>query len=183
VRVIAGTFKGRRLLAPRWAGLRPTSDKVKETLFNVLARQIQNARVLDAYAGTGALGIEALSRGAQTVTFIERDPRARDLIAENLTHCGIQEGCAIIRASVAGALDTLRQAPGLAPFDIVLLDPPYELATVDALTGIEAVTRPGGLVVLEHARRQPATERVGRLFRTRVLRSGDTALTLYTCRP
>ena len=183
MRVIAGTFKGRRLLAPRWTSLRPTSDKVKETLFNVLAPEIRDVRVLDAYAGTGALGIEALSRGAQTATFIERDPRARDLIVENLAHCGILEGCAIIRASVTRGLDTLRQTPAFVPFDIVLLDPPYELEAADALTGIEAVTRPGGLVVLEHARRRPSPDMVGHLVRTRELPSGDTALTFYRCRP
>jgi 16S rRNA (guanine966-N2)-methyltransferase len=183
MRVIAGAFKGRRLLAPRWAGVRPTSDKVRETLFNVLAPEVRDARVLDAYAGTGALGIEALSRGAKTATFIERDPRVRDLIAQNLAHCGILEGCAIIRASVTRGLDALSRAPAFVPFDIVLLDPPYELAAADALTGIEAVTRPGGLVVLEHARRRPSPDLAGRLVRTRELPSGSTALTFYRCRP
>lgn len=182
MRVIAGTLKGRRLHAPGWTGLRPTSDKVKETLFNVLTPEIQHARVLDAYAGTGALGIEALSRGAQSVTFLEQDSRARDLIAKNLAHCRITEGCAIIRASMASGLDTLCQAPAFVPFDIVLLDPPYELAAADALTGIDAVTRPGGLVVLEHARRRPSPDLAGRLVRARELASGDTALTFYRWR-
>src|SRR5437868_13693727 len=104
MRVIAGTFKGRRLEAPTWEGLRPTSDKLRETLFNVLAPRIAGARVLDGYAGTGALGIEAMSRGAASVAFVERDPRAQALIEENLTHCGLTIGCVIIRASVARAL-------------------------------------------------------------------------------
>src|SRR4029079_12971992 len=100
MRVIAGTFKGRRLKTPAWDGLRPTSDKLRETLFNILAPRVPGARVLDAYAGTGAIGIEALSRGAASVTFVERDRRAQALIAENLAHCGVQNGYAIIRASV-----------------------------------------------------------------------------------
>src|SRR5947208_11256588 len=104
MRVIAGTFKGRRLKAPSWEGLRPTSDKLRETLFNILAPRIDGARVLDGYAGTGAVGIEALSRGAAHVTFVERDRRAQALVAENLAHCGIADGYVIIRASVARAL-------------------------------------------------------------------------------
>ena len=101
MRVIAGTLKGRRLKAPTWDGLRPTSDKLRETLFNILAPRIDGARFVDGYAGTGAVGIEALSRGARSVTFIESDRRAETLIAENLAHCGVENGYAIIRATVA----------------------------------------------------------------------------------
>src|SRR5919109_436758 len=90
VRVIAGTLKGRRLKAPSWEGLRPTSDKLRETLFNILAPRIAGARVLDGFAGTGAIGIEALSRGAASVTFVERDRRAIALIEQNLSLCGIE---------------------------------------------------------------------------------------------
>src|SRR5919201_6180269 len=116
MRVIAGRFKGRLLKAPSWEGLRPTSDKLRETLFNILAPRIVGARVLDGYAGTGAVGIEAISRGASHVTFVERDPRAQALVARNLARCGIANGYAIIRDTVVHALDTLRGEP---PFDIV----------------------------------------------------------------
>src|SRR3954466_480779 len=95
MRVIAGTLKGRRLRTPTWAGLRPTSDKLRETLFNILAPRISGAHVVDGYAGTGAVGIEALSRGAAHVTFIERDRRAIALIAANLRACGIGQGYTI----------------------------------------------------------------------------------------
>src|SRR5918996_2883423 len=88
MRVIAGRLKGRRLKAPAWEGLRPTSDKLRETLFNILAPRIDGARVLDGFAGTGAVGIEALSRGAAHVTFIEADRRAVALIEDNLAACG-----------------------------------------------------------------------------------------------
>jgi 16S rRNA G966 N2-methylase RsmD len=91
MRIIAGTLKGRQLEAPGWQGLRPTSDKLRETLFNVLAPRIEGARVLDGYAGTGAVGIEALSRGAAHVTFVEKDPRAIRLIEGNLERCGLRE--------------------------------------------------------------------------------------------
>ena len=182
MRVIAGSLKGRRLKAPTWEGLRPTSDKLRETLFNVLAPRVGGARVLDGFAGTGALGIEALSRGAAQVTFIERDARAQALIAENLALCGIAEGYAIIRASLDRGLVTLRSGPGFAPFDIVLLDPPYDQAAVtmlETLTGADSVLAPDGLVVLEHARRQPAPGSAGRLVLTRRLVSGDSALAFY----
>src|SRR5580765_7042969 len=98
MRIISGEFKGRRLNAPKWDGLRPTSDKLRETLFNIVAQQIPNARVLDAYAGTGAIGIEGLSRGAAHVTFADRDPRALKLVAENLALCGVSDRYVIIRA-------------------------------------------------------------------------------------
>src|SRR3954469_5733663 len=101
MRVIAGSFKGRRLKAPTWDGLRPTSDKLRETLFNILAPRIEGARVLDGYAGTGALGIEALSRGAAHVTFVERDPRAIALIEQNLAGCGVAGDYTIRRGDVA----------------------------------------------------------------------------------
>src|SRR5215207_8032150 len=89
MRIIAGKYKGRRLKPPTWDGLRPTSDKLRESLFNILAPRIEGARVLDGYAGTGAVGIEALSRGATHVTFVEQDRRATALIRANLAACGV----------------------------------------------------------------------------------------------
>src|SRR5437868_9638294 len=103
MRVIAGSLKGRRLNAPTWAGLRPTSDKLRETLFNILAPRIVGASVLDLYAGTGAIGIEAISRGAREVRFIEKDPNAQALIADNLKHCGVLSGYAILGAEALRA--------------------------------------------------------------------------------
>jgi 16S rRNA (guanine(966)-N(2))-methyltransferase RsmD len=175
MRVIAGSLKGRRLKAPTWDGLRPTSDKLRETLFNILAPRIAGARVLDGYAGTGALGIEALSRGAARVTFVERDRRAQALIAENLAHCGVTEGYAIIRASVARALDELHAES----FDIMIFDPPYDEPAEDVLADAGAQLAPGGVLVLEHARRRPSAERLGRLHRSREVRAGDSALAFY----
>src|SRR3954470_6994643 len=122
LRVIAGSLKGRRLATPKWEGLRPTSDKLRETLFNILASRVEGARVLDAYAGTGAIGIEALSRGASHVTFVDDDARALKLVAENLAHCGVSDRHVIIRARL-GARQPLLSAERV---DLAVLDPPYD---------------------------------------------------------
>ena len=175
VRVIAGSLKGRRLKAPTWTGLRPTSDKLRETMFNILAPRIAGARVLDGYAGTGAVGIEALSRGAAAVTFVERDRRAQALIAENLAHCGVADGYVIIRASVA------RAAAGLLadPFDIMIFDPPYDERADDLLAAAGEHLAADGVLVLEHARRAASPHRAGGLRKAREVRSGDSALSFY----
>jgi len=185
LRVIAGSLKGRRLLAPTWAGLRPTSDKLRETLFDILAPRIAGARVLDGYAGTGALGIEALSRGAASVTFVEADRRAQALIERNLARCGIAGGYAIIRASVARALEQLRDGRFDAGFDIVLFDPPYEAGRdIDAmLLAAGDVMASAGVLVLEHASRLVPPPTAGRLVKTREVKAGDSALTFYACQP
>ncbi len=161
MRVIAGSLKGRRLKAPTWTGLRPTSDKLRETLFNILASRIAGARVIDAYAGTGAVGIEALSRGALDVTFIEKDARAQALIAENLAHCGVATGYTIVRADTVRALESLREA---GRFDIILLDPPYALGSDELERGLAAsgaLVGSGSLLILEHARRTAAPDATG----------------------
>ena len=182
MRVIAGTLKGRRLDPPTWEGLRPTSDKLRETLFNVLAPRMQGARVLDGYAGTGAVGIEALSRGAEHVTFVEHDRRACTLIASNLAKCRISNGYAIIEASVLQGVDRLKTR-GEPAFDVILLDPPYASDIHDALQHVGDIVRPDGVVVLEHARKSQPPLAAGRLTRVREIVSGDSALTLYTCPP
>ena len=181
MRVIAGTFKGRRLQAPTWDGLRPTSDKLRETLFNILAPRIAGARVLDGYAGTGAVGIEALSRGAAMVTFVERDRRAQALVEENLAHCGLTIGCVIIRGSVARAIEDFRNAS--SSFDLILLDPPYDEAAAEVVGAAGELLAQDGVLVLEHARRQPAAVSAGRLARTRQVISGDSVLSFYSCLP
>lgn len=179
MRVIAGRFKGRRLRAPTWEGLRPTSDKLRETLFNIIGPRAVGARLVDAFAGTGALGIEAMSLGAADVTFIEDDRRAQVLIGENLSRCGIKGGYAIIRAIVSSAFAEMRRAPQFVPFDIILLDPPYDTSPDEALGGAEAVLAAHGLIVLEHARRRPVPEHAGSLVRVRQVRCADSALSFY----
>jgi 16S rRNA (guanine966-N2)-methyltransferase len=175
MRVIAGALKGRVLKAPDWAGLRPTSDRLRETLFNVLATQIDGARFLDAYAGTGAVGIEALSRGAAHVTFVEHDRRAQRLIETNLERCRIQNRYAIIRVGFAVAARQLSE-----PFDLLFLDPPYGADTLPLAFEIAApLVKPGALLVIEHARRDDSPESSGSIARVRRLESGDSALSFY----
>jgi len=177
MRVIAGRFKGRRLKAPTWNGLRPTSDKLRETLFNILAPRIEGARVLDGYAGTGAIGIEALSRGASHVTFVERDARARALIEENLAGCGVQGDYTIHAGDVAAVLP---QLPAGA-CDLIVLDPPYDSPTSRVLDDSVRVLASGGLIVLERAtRREPESPET--LERIRDVKSGDSALTFFRAR-
>ena len=178
MRVIAGDLKGRRLETPGWEGLRPTSDRLRETLFNVLAPRIKGARVLDGYAGTGAIGIEALSRGAAHVTFVERDPRAVRLIAENLRRCGITDRYAIIRAELSDRRS--RRVDG-GEYDIIVVDPPYGAQELtNALAGVEPLMSGGTLLVVEHAKRDAAPARSGELVLARSLASGDSALAFYT---
>src|SRR5258705_3336404 len=119
MRIVAGEFRGRQLKSPTWDGLRPTSDRLRETLFNILGASIRGARVLDGYAGTGAIGIEALSRGASHVTFVEQDPRAAQLIEANLAALGATG--AIIRAGFADAAARL----GGHGFELIIPDAPY----------------------------------------------------------
>jgi len=186
LRIIAGSLKGRRLDAPSWPGLRPTSDKVRETLFNVLAPRMADARVLDGYAGTGAVGIEALSRGARQATFVDEDRRAEALIRANLARCGVTERYAIIRASVERALETIAAGGGTDAFDVIFLDPPYALADgriAAVLAHAGGALAGGGVTVLEHARKKTPPDEAGRLARTRTLVSGDSALSLYELKP
>ena len=178
MRVIAGALKGRRLQSPRWTGLRPTSDRLRETLFDVLGEQVAGASVLDGFAGTGALGLEALSRGAATAVFVERDRRAAALIAANLDSCGLRGRATIVTESLPRALE--RAVPA-NPFDLILLDPPYaypEAAIGAILSAAARRLAPDGRVVLERARRSTPCE-VPELSLRRRLAAGDSVLVLY----
>jgi 16S rRNA (guanine(966)-N(2))-methyltransferase RsmD len=174
--VIAGSLKGRRLQPPADRRIRPTSDKLRETLFNILAGEVVGARVLDGFAGTGAVGIEAISRGAAEVTFVEQTRHGADLIAKNLERCGIRDGYTMIRATMDAAIERLSGHR----FDLVLLDPPYEHAHVgDLLRRVGALLADAGRLVVEHARRDAMPATTGRLVRSRLVTSGDSALAFY----
>jgi 16S rRNA (guanine966-N2)-methyltransferase len=178
VRIIAGRLKGRRIASPSWEGLRPTSDRLRETLFNILGPSVDGARVLDGYAGTGAIGIEALSRGAAHVTFVEQDGRAVKLIEQNLAMIDPKaaRGRAIIRACFADAAATLAGAP----FDLIIVDPPYAHdAAETALAAAGALAGPSTRVVVEHATRHAAPAAAGPLRLRRTVTAGDSALSFY----
>jgi len=179
MRIVAGSLKGRRLDGPTWDGLRPTSDALRETLFNVLGPTLVGARVLDAFAGTGAVGIEALSRGAAAVTFIEQDLRAISLLKRNIAHAGVENACAIIRDDFMKP--RAQRIDALSRFDLVFLDPPYEIPGIAAaLASAAARTVPGGRVIIEHSRRRVLPEAIRGATRYRLLEAGDSALSFYT---
>jgi len=186
MRVIAGTFRSRPLEAPRGMATRPTSDRLRETLFNVLAPRIEGARFADLYAGSGAVGIEAISRGAEHVWFAENAPAALVAIRANLSKLKVGGGYSLENRSVAHLLRSLVKAG--RPLDIVFLDPPYDDA--DAYTetlGLlsrehETLLAPGAVVVVEHQKKAAFAERYGELERTRVLKQGDAVLSFYAVR-
>ncbi|MFO0611211.1 MAG: 16S rRNA (guanine(966)-N(2))-methyltransferase RsmD [Polyangiaceae bacterium] len=179
MRVIAGSLGGRRLVAPRDRSTRPTADRVKEALFSILGDAVTDAVVLDLYAGSGALGIEALSRGAARACFVESAHDAEDAIRRNLAACGLGARARVIRSTVERARHAL--APD-APFGLVFADPPYAHAAA-AIAAVAALARelaPSATVVLEHARRDELSATFGRAglepFDERGY--GDTGITL-----
>jgi 16S rRNA (guanine966-N2)-methyltransferase len=185
VRIIAGRLKGRQLKTPTWEGLRPTSDRLRETLFNILAPRIAGARMLDGYAGTGAVGIEAISRGAAHVTFIEQNRRALGLIAANLAACGVEQGYTIEAGDLVSVLqrrsaDARTAAREEAHFDLIFLDPPYDIADTGPMLAVAArLLTMDGLVIVERATRRDV-EIPESLVRVRDVRSGDSTLTFLT---
>ncbi len=182
MRVIAGTYRSRLLQAPRGLDTRPTSDRLRETLFNVIAARVPGSCFADLYAGSGAVGIEAISRAAAHVTFAEIATPALAAIRANLRTLGIASG---YRVESGGVAPLLRSSPQ-RPFDVVFLDPPYDdhdaygqaLASLGRPAG--ALLNPGAVIIAEHRRKQPLEERYGLLERTRTLVQGDAALSFYS---
>jgi len=197
MRVIAGTYRSRQLVAPKGTGTRPTSDRLRETLFSILAMRVPGCRFADLYAGTGAVGIEAISRGAQQVWFAEKAESALAAIRANLKTLKIARGFTLEERGTGALLERLARAaqkPGEgaestrsgALLDIVYLDPPWEaeaeyanaLHLLGSARG-RAMLAPGALVIAEHSSKTPLAERYGELAQTRVLRQGDAALSFY----
>lgn len=185
MRVIAGKFRSRQLKSLKGMALRPTSDRLRETLFNVLADRIADASFVDVFAGTGAVGIEALSRGAREVTFIEKHAPAATLIRKNLESLEVREGAQILAVDAVHGLEILgrTQSGKNAVPDVVFLDPPYgnteDYDRVLTCLGFEALLHEGSLVIAEHRRDFELPEVVGNLQRVRVLRQGDAVLSFY----
>ncbi len=185
MRIIAGTFRSRQLKSLKGLALRPTSDRLRETLFNILAGQLEGSRFVDAFAGTGAVGIEAISRGATEVVFIENHPPAAALIQKNLDVLGIRKGARILPIDALRALQKLAVAhkADARPFDIVFLDPPYAAAEeyhrALSFLGDVPFLKAGSLVIAEHRRNFDLPEQIGHLVRYRILRQGDACLTFY----
>ena len=182
VRIIAGEFRSRTLKAPPGMATRPTSDRLRETLFNVLAPRIEGSAFLDLYAGSGAVGIEALSRGAANVALVERAAPALKVLRANLERLGLTAQVGVHAVAVS---NYLKQPAARPAFDIVFLDPPYDAeneyaSTLGLLGGSSrGLLKPGATVIAEHRRQDQLPESVGTLMRTRTLRQGDATLSFY----
>lgn len=189
MRVIAGTLRRRTLDAPAGLATRPTSDRLRETLFNVLAPRIENAGFLDLYAGSGAVGIEAVSRGVARVVLVERAVPALKVLRGNLEKLGLRGGVRVEAVSVAAFLRKVRPESAAMRFDVVFLDPPYEASeeystTLGLLGGTAfGLLAENAVVIAEHRRKEKLDEHYGVLRRTRVLEQGDAALSFYEAVP
>jgi 16S rRNA (guanine966-N2)-methyltransferase len=172
MRVIAGEFRSRRLKTLDGLDTRPTPDRLRESLFSILAPEIEDTVFIDAYAGTGAVGIEALSRGAARAIFIERSKAAAGVIRENLASLGLHRRAEILVGRVLQHLGKLRG-------DIVFLDPPYSLQDEYSQALAILGENPPGLAIAQHSSRLLLSDEYGSLRRTRVLRQGDNALSVY----
>ncbi len=180
MRIIAGTAKGRTLKVPKNSPVRPTADRVKETVFNVLGQWFEGERVLDLYAGVGGLGLEAMSRGAGHATFVERDRNTLAVLAENIRALGFGPQTTTLLKPVDRAVRQLGSQG--ATFELVFADPPYAdealstlLEQLDAL----ALVSEGGRVIVEHDKRESVPEAAGLLIREDERRFGDTTVTFY----
>jgi 16S rRNA (guanine(966)-N(2))-methyltransferase RsmD len=185
MRVIAGKFRSRNIWAPEGMDTRPTSDRLRETIFNVLAARevpnIEGATFLDLYAGSGAVGIEAISRGAASVVFVESNKRAARTIRENLAGLKVTSGVEVIEREVVKAIPHLAAAG--RSFDIVFLDPPYASegqyeAALEALAASTLITS-DSLVIAEHTKHYRPEDTYGRLSVVRRMQHGDAALAFY----
>ena len=181
MRVISGRFKSRRLKAAPPAAIRPTSDKLKETLFNILSTRVQGATFLDGCSGTGGIGIEALSRGAAQVYFVDQSSKACRIVHENLRSLGIVEGNTILEMDIVKALD--RFARDGIQFDIAFIDPPYEREDLyqGSLEGFgqRPLLTSDGILIMEYSKRKMMPDSTGSLQKFRTLVQGDAVLAFY----
>ena len=187
--MIAGQYRGRVLKNPQGLQTRPTSDRLRETLFNVLAPRLAGARFLDLCAGTGAIGIEALSRGASFVTFVDRVHKMCALVEENLDLLGVPEELTeVVKSEAAEYVKRTGEGKrdwraGTEPWDIIFFDPPYASDYLLTLREFGAHTpallRDGGVLVVEHHHKNTLPETLGPLRRWRVLKQGDSALSFF----
>ena len=189
MRIIAGKFRSRQLKSLKGLSLRPTSDRLRETLFNVLGDLVVGARFVDLFAGTGAIGIEALSRGAREVVFVEKHAPTMALLKKNLESLEIHNGVRLLTKDALHALEQLAAEPATEStrVDILFLDPPYaekdQYTEILSFLGESNLLANGAVVIAEHLRSLELPETFGKLERVRVLRQGDAALTFYRYRP
>jgi 16S rRNA (guanine(966)-N(2))-methyltransferase RsmD len=178
LRIVAGALRGRRIDAPRGKGTRPTADRVRQAVFDILGQRIEGGEVLDLYAGSGALGLEALSRGAERAALVDEDREAVQVCGRNVESLGLGGRAEVIRAEALEGVRLLARRG--RRFALAFVDPPYELGPDAALAALPAVLAPGARVIAEHDRRHAAPERCGALERETVRTFGDTAVSFYS---
>jgi 16S rRNA (guanine(966)-N(2))-methyltransferase RsmD len=183
MRIISGVSKGRRLARPKSLIIRPTSDRVKESIFNLLGNEAEGKVVLDLFAGTGNLGIEALSRGAKRVVFVEKGRQALRLIWKNISQVGMRERSEIVPKDVSRAIGILKQRGEF--FDLILMDPPYEKGLIQR-TLLKLISHRvyhnDSILVIEHNRREPIPEKLEGWNLIRQRRIGDTLISFLSPR-
>ncbi len=180
MRIVAGTLKGRRLVAPKGRGVRPTLEMVREAVFDVLGPRVEGARVLDLFAGSGAMGIEALSRGAEHVTWCDADARAIDALRENIDKMGVGRQGLVLQMTAKAALAYLTRKG--RSFDLVFLDPPYEGGFYEVVLldlSMSPVVVDGGIVCVEHPKRIDLPPVFGALVQDRRRRYGETCVSYF----
>ncbi|MGQ9644968.1 MAG: 16S rRNA (guanine(966)-N(2))-methyltransferase RsmD [Thermodesulfobacteriota bacterium] len=181
MRIIGGTSKGKRLTPPKGQALRPTSDRVKESIFNILGEGVKGKVILDLFAGTGNLGIEALSRGAKRAIFVEKAREATRLIKNNLSQCGMATVSEIIPKDVIRAIGILRQRG--ETFDLILMDPPYERGLIQkTLWKLQShrIYHDESILVIEHDRREPLPRNSNGWNLIQQRKIGDTLISFLT---
>jgi 16S rRNA (guanine(966)-N(2))-methyltransferase RsmD len=176
-RIIAGSARGRRLVTPKGLSTRPTSEKVRGAVFNLLGQFFEGGVVLDLYAGSGALALEALSRGCERAVCVDAERGAAEIIRRNAEGTGFGERVEVLRAPVESATGRLPRSA----FDLVFIDPPYADGPEAALAASAALVRSGGRVVAEHAARRPPADVYGALRLVDRREYGDTGVSIYVC--
>ena len=182
MRIVGGTRRGRRLLPPRSSATRPTADRVRETLFNILGQSLEGGDVLDLYAGTGALGLEALSRGAERAVLVDVAAEAADLCRRNASALGFEREVSVLRLRAERAVERLDREG--RRFALAFADPPYAAkAGAWVVEAVGTLLAAGGTLVVEHDRREVLPEASGALFKVDERRFGDTVVSLYRATP
>ena len=179
MRIIGGTAKSRKIKVPRIHGTRPTLDNVKEALFNILGEFIQGKTLLDLYAGSGSLGIEALSRGAKSITLVDSNPKCIFVIRDNLKNLGFSKKALVLNLKAGQAIELFSRTK--KRFDLVILDPPYGMAKKSLnMLAKSDILKSHSFIVVEHFKKEILPEKDHDLTHKRTTRYGDTCLSFYT---
>ncbi len=180
MRVIGGSLRGRKLSSLRGQRIRPTTDYLRESIFNILGESVKGAIVLDLYAGTGGLGIEALSRGALSAVFVDNDFQAIRILFRNISACGLEERCTVLKRDILHGLGFLKKMD--LAFTLIFVDPPYDKGWAEKtlrLMDRYGCFAEGACVVVEHSMREEVSEKVGRWEQTGMRQHGKAAISFY----